>query len=286
MEMLDAAFGDDFDHRVRAFASYARPMALRSGRTVAVAALEDLPRQEYRPAYVLHYAYLGKEKVAELGVAAFAETNKAINDLVEGYCAKLPGGGMFFASSGAAHYAGGSAEDSAREPYGAAKIRDEERFMRLTSAEFSVAVCRIFNMAGPFMNKLDDYALGSILVDIQNGGGIKLRANKAVVRSYVHVRDVVNLALYMLLNHKAPSRPFDAAGDETIEIGALAVRAMTLLGCANISIVRPPLAINSEDRYLGDGEIFRTLLADAGLQPIPLNRQILDTAEYLRSVRV
>ncbi|MHB8392727.1 MAG: NAD-dependent epimerase/dehydratase family protein, partial [Acidobacteriaceae bacterium] len=164
LEMLDAALGDEMEHRVSAYASRKRTTTLGSGRTITVSPLTDLTLQKPRPTYVFHYAYLGKEKVAELGVDRFLSTNTAINDLVEAYCAKIPRGGMYFASSGAANFAGGSVEDSAREPYGSSKVHDEARYKRLAREDFTVAVCRIFNMAGPFMNKLNEYALGSILV--------------------------------------------------------------------------------------------------------------------------
>lgn len=283
LEMLDTALGDEFDRRVGALASYARPMQLRSGRTIAVAPLADLARRSAGAAYVLHYAYLGKEKVAELGVDRFVAVNRAINDFVGEYCANLRAGGVFFASSGAAHFAAGSPEDSTREPYGAAKVRDEARFLGLAGADFTVVASRIFNMAGPFINKLDDYALSSIVLDVLRGGPIRIRANRPVLRSFVHVRDVIDAAMSLLVNGDAPDRPFDAAGNEIVEIGDLAARIATLLGSENMRIERPAIVPGTQDLYAGDAAYFGGVLDRMGLQPLSLTAQIVDTAEYLRA---
>lgn len=282
LEMLDAALQGELEARVGAYASSSRRMQLSSGRTIAVRPLDELVREEEVSTYILHYAYLGKEKVAQLGVEQFVATNVAINDLVERYCQRIPRGGLFFASSGAAHFASGSAEDSDREPYGAAKVRDEARFLRLAAPGFTVCACRIFNMAGPFINKLADYALSSILLDILNGGPIVIRANRRVLRSFVHVRDVVELAVQSLLQGDAPRDVFDTAGNEVVEVGELAERAARLLGAPEMRIERPPLVHLAEDRYVGDGATYQALMKKLGILPATLDVQILQTAEYLK----
>ena len=285
LEMLDAALGDDVVHRVAAFASSARPMRLRSGKTIEVRPLDHLPREGPSRALLFHYAYLGKEKVAELGIERFVQTNRAINERVLRYCGGIAEGGVFFASSGAAKFAAGSPEDRDREPYGAEKIRDESRFLGLQSLKRAVCVSRIFNMTGPFINKLSEYAIATVLVDIANGGPIKLRANRRVLRSFVHVRDVVDLAMHLVLERNAPSEPFDVAGEEVVEIGELAQRAARLTGHPDIAIERPPLVPVSDDPYLGDWMTFYKMSRGAGVEPARLDRQILDTAEFLGAAR-
>lgn len=284
LEMLDMALCGEFGRRVSAYASAARTETLRSGKTIEIRPLRALADEDPKPAYILHYAYLGKEKVAQLGVERFLYENRQINDLVSGFAANVDSGGMFFASSGAAHYSLGSDQDADREPYGVAKIQDETRFLRLSSARFPVVCCRIFNMAGPFINKLDDYALSCIVRDIQSGGPIRLRASRPVLRSFVHVRDVIDLAAALMLTGAPPTAPFDTAGSEVIEIGDLARRAAQVMARPNTSIVRPSVTDLTEDRYVGKPEPFRSLLGRMGITPRPLDAQIRDTAEYIASL--
>lgn len=283
LEMLDSALGAAFDRRVVAYASSSRPYALRSGRTVALRQLDELSELPAAASYIFHYAYLGKEKVAQLGAESFRRVNDRINDIVGAYCSRTPEGGIFFASSGAAHFAQGSRQDAAREPYGASKVRDEARFLALSTPGFSVSMLRIFNLAGPFINKLGEYALSSILLDIDRGGPIRIRARNPVLRSFVHVRDVVDLAASLLVSGTT-SRAYDTGSDEIVEIGDLARRAANVLQRPGIGIERPAVEPFPVDRYAGDAKQFQTLLLERGIEPVGLDAQILDTARYLRSV--
>lgn len=286
LEMLHEALGDDLGERVLAYASSARTETLRSGAPIAIRPLSELDHEPSREAYVLHYAYLGKEQVAKLGAGRFISINKEINDRVDRFAEGLKSGGLFFASSGAAHYCGGSEHDPDREPYGAAKVRDEARFLALSRPSVPMVCCRIFNMAGPFMNKLDDYALSCIIRDIQNGGPIRLRASRPVFRSFVHVRDVVDLAVSLMMRGSAPVEPFDTSGSEVVEVGQLALRAAQVLGRPGTPISRPALTGAAEDRYIGREQPFKKLLGELGIVPQSLDAQIEDTAEYLASLPI
>jgi UDP-glucuronate decarboxylase len=281
LELLDAALGDAFEMRVSAFASSERGLPLSSGRVVPLRLLDALDDEPGGAALLFHYAYLGKEKVAEYGAERFVSVNRAINDRVLTFCERTDGGGVFFASSGAAYFAADSETDRDREPYGAEKVRDEQRFLQLQKRGTSVFVSRIFNMSGPFINKIDIYALSCIILDLLNGRPIVLRASNRVYRSFVHVKDVVELAVRLLLGDACPPVPIDAAGEEVLELGELALRCASVLGIASPKIVRPPLRDDADDRYLGDGKAFHRLGYDAGMTFAPLDEQIRDTSAYL-----
>jgi len=273
LEMLDAAFGSDFHGAVRAYGSFERDIRLRSGRVVRVADLASLARLDPRPSLVLHFAYVTNDKVAALGPERFIAVNNALSQRVVAYAAGVPEGGIFFPSSGA-RYRGG--------PYGVLKGQDETRMEQLRREDFQVAIFRIFNLAGPFINKVKSYALSSILSDIERGGPVVLNASHRVFRSYVHVRDVIDLAVALLVRQESPQTPIDTAGNETIEIGDLAKRATALTGHAAMTISRPPLVEGEDDRYVGDGAALNLSLAKMGISAATLDQQILDTAAYLR----
>jgi nucleoside-diphosphate-sugar epimerase len=287
LEMLEQALGESFAARVRVFGSARRPLRLRSGRTVQSAPLSELAQLPPQPCLVAHYAFLTRDRVAGLSLRDFVEQNEAISSLVAVEARRLGAAGVFVPSSGAVYGRGRTLEtDLATNPYGAMKARDEERFLALAGDEVQrVLAIRIFNLAGPFINKIASYALSSILTDIRAGGPVVLRADRPVVRSYVHVRDVIELAFALLTRAAAaPTRPFDTAGEIEIEVGELARRAARLLGRPQIAIDRPPLVAGAADRYVGDGGTMAALLAAEGLGAITLDDQIRATARYLAEI--
>ena len=84
----------------------------------------------------------------------------------------------------------------------------------------------MFNVGGPYGNKRDLYALSSIIDAVLAREPIVLRARHRVVRSYVHVEQLV--AMLLELVNPAQTPPISAcstpAGAEVIELGDLAER--------------------------------------------------------------
>ena len=237
-----------------------------------------------QPCLVAHYAFLTRDRVAGLSLQEFVARNEAISSFVAAEARRLGAAGVFVPSSGAVYGKGRTIEtDFESNPYGAMKARDEGRFLGLVGDAATRAVAiRVFNLAGPYINKHSSYALSSILLDVLAARTIVLRADRPVLRSYVHVRDVVDLA-FALMTRAAPPppAPFDTAGEVIVEVGDLAERAARLLGHPELLIQRPALTSSEPDRYVGDGRTMRELIAAEGLTATGLDNQILDTARYL-----
>jgi UDP-glucuronate decarboxylase len=289
LEILAQALGPaDFRRRVRAFASRARRLELRGGVPVELADLEGLARVEAGPAILLHYAFLTREKASAMGIEAYRAANARISDRVAEAVARLRPRGMFLASSGAVYGPGRAFDqDVARNPYGVLKRRDELLFAdACRAAGTSLAVARIFNLSGPYINKLDSYALASFLVDALAGRPIAIRAAQRVERSYVHVGDVAGLALAVLLEPGGEAVTFDTAGERFVEVGELATLVRDVAGGPGLEIRRPPVeADRPADRYVGDGGAMAALARRYGLALLDLPEQIRRTAEYLREFR-
>lgn len=284
LEMLDDALGDGMGARVHAYAASARRYRLRSGRELPVSALPELAGlpADGRPLAMAHYAFLTREKTAGMPGTRYVETNRAITRLAAENAGRLEAIGTFSTSSGAVYRPDGSLEASLDDnPYGALKREEEEAFGALREGRGTRAViCRVFNLAGPFLNK--DYALGSVVADVLAGRPIRIRARHRVVRSYAHVRDVVTAGFAAALGAaECPPGPFDTAGDEAVEVGDLARRARAALGRPDLAVERPEPPDGREDRYVGDGTSFRRLLAQAGGSAAGLDDGIRDTAAYL-----
>ncbi len=279
LEMLCAALGDDFAARVTAFGARPRGMLLRSGRGVPIHALDAIASLEKPGAFVVHLAFLTREHAALIGLPAYINENRKISGHIQEFLKRYGASGIFVPSSGAA-YAGTTLQDA---PYGALKREDEEIFARLANRlGIPAAFPRIFNLGGPFINKTNSYALACILSDIAAGGPVNLRATHPVWRGYAHVGDVLNIGLGCLL-HRHNAGRFDTGG-EAIEIGELASRAAQLLTGRQMPIHRPVWQDGPPDTYLGDVTQYNALATQLGVTLHSLDAQIIDTANYLRSL--
>jgi UDP-glucuronate decarboxylase len=284
LEMLDNALGTRADSRVHAYGSTGRWESLRSGRRVLVRPLTELPALTVGPHLFTHLAFSTREHAERQGVDAYVAGNRGITELVVGHLGEAMPVGLFMPSSGAVY----RGEDGTTNPYGALKLEDEFVMLELASPKAPgsnhcrTVIPRVFNLGGQFLNKPSAYALGSILGDIGRGGPVRLKADHPVVRSYVHVADLIELAFAVMLGPgPIPDRPFDTAGEREIEIGELATMAIEVCGRPDILIERPKMSGTAADRYVGDGSIMHRLANDYGVALRTLPQQIRDTAFYM-----
>jgi UDP-glucuronate decarboxylase len=269
LEMLDAC-----QAQIYAFGSQARTLRLRSNREITVCPLEEIATLDIKNAIVFHFAFLTREHA---NLDDYIAKNRKISSLVQGFLQRNGARGIFNPSSGAAYT--GTMEEN---PYGALKREDEQIFGELSARlGFPATRMRIFNLAGPFINKLESYALACIITDILKDGPITLRAAHPVWRGYAHVQDVINIGLGGLLR-PSPAEVFGSAG-EPIEIGALASRAAALLGKPNIEIQRPDWQSGPPNRYLGNQTEFTAHAKAAGVTLQNLDAQIFATADFMSS---
>lgn len=286
LEALEQALGPEFDSRVLAFGSRARPLALRSGRRVGLLEMDALRELASAPSLLLHYAFVTKDRVAGLPAGEYF---RASETLAQSIAEAIPRAGverMLFPSSGAVYGQPmrpdrSVADEPGKNPYGTQKLRDEQRFARACREHgVRLAIPRLFSLSGPFINKHEAYALASIVNCVLKGAPVELRARRPVFRSYVGVRDLVDVSIGWLLAGPAEQIVFDTGG-EIVEVGELARRTLSLLGRGDLAIVRPAADGSAEDRMVGQDAAFNALALAQGVVPAPLDRQILDTAAYL-----
>jgi len=284
LDHLESRFGNDFDRRVVAFASKAGAVTLTSGKVVscrALAGIGDLPQGRY---VFLHCAFLGKERVQDISLTDFVRLNEVISRKVCETARRVEVDGLFVPSSGAVYGDGGNLEvDLERNPYGVMKRRDEERFGSLAEdLGVPLVMPRVFNIAGPYINKLNSYALSSIIMDILARRPVALRAAHPVIRSYVHAGDLIALALACLEEGRKETLLFDTAGEVEIEVGDLARLALEVMGTTG-AIVRPPMQEDAiPHRYVGDGTAMLRLAARYDIHFRPLPKQVRETADFMR----
>jgi nucleoside-diphosphate-sugar epimerase len=286
LDVLDATLGPQMAGRVVAFGSRSRDIKLRSGRTVRIHPLDDLVNLAANRRYVfLHYAFITRGQVATYSHDDYIAGNAAIADAVSRTIAARKTIGLFIPSSGAVYRKDRTLDDDITvNPYGALKLRDEAHFAQLAGQEgIPLAIFRIFNLAGPYINNVNNYALSSIILNVLRGGPVTLRASHPVIRSYVSIFDVIDLALCILSDlEQRMAKPFDTAGEREIELGELAQLCATILGYPDIRIERPALREELADRYVGDGAAMRACAARYGIALASLPDQINETADFLR----
>lgn len=283
LEMLVDTFGEYWRERVFAFGSHPRTWALRDGTAVRQQPLAELLTLPKAPSLLLHFAYLTREKTREMTAEAYVATNRALSQLA------VQGGGIvgvervFLTSSGAVHAALAEPDDPDPELlYGRLKLEDEamlESFTHAAPARRAI-IARLFNLSGPYINKLDSYALASFIRQARMGH-IEIRATHRVIRSYTSAANLLGVALGRLLVDDGEAfLCIDTAGDQEVEVGELA-RIVRELVSPYATIESAEREGEPIDHYVGDGAHYRRLLGEHGIAEHSLRRQIADTAEYL-----
>jgi nucleoside-diphosphate-sugar epimerase len=289
LDLLDAALGPELEARVRAFSSQANKIRLQSGRHIKTEPLNALAELPDRGRYLfLHYAYWTRDRLQSATHEDFVAANTMIQQTVASAAERLELLGFFLPSSGAVYQKDGTLEtDVKSNPYGFMKLRDEEVFTNLCQRLICpLTIARIFNLAGPYINKLQTYALSSILLGALRDGRITLRSAHPVIRSYVDVRDLLGISLRSFFDpQRDPIIRFETAGEREIEIGELARLARDHVVGGNVRIERPGRESEPVDRFVGDPTAFRQLAKNYGVQLRMLVDQMRDTAEYLSNSR-
>jgi len=278
LRSLHSALGADaFSQRVFAFGSSTRMIDLGDTISIAQRPLDELAWLHPQPTALFHLAFLTKDKVAVTDREEYCETNRALSNTVLEALSAIGADRLFVASSGAAAFADDPSASEDLRIYGGLKREDEDRFVAWAEADTGrrAVVTRIYNLTGPFINKHDTYALASFIIDALAGRPISVRAPMRVARSYVAISELVSLVLFQLLGSGGvPVYRYDSGG-EVLELREVAAEVARVLGG---TVVRAPITESMDNNYTGDTETYASLLEAAGLAPVPLGQQILNTA--------
>lgn len=283
LEMLADALGTDFERRVIAMASKPRAIALRDGTAVRLTTLAERRTRPMGPGpLVAHYAFLTREKTGDRSLESYVDANRTIiRDIVD-FCREHEAAGLFETSSGAVYEAGRSlAGDIATNPYGVLKLEEERAFAALANETGArTALCRVFNISGPYSYKR--FAITDLIGNATRGEPLSIAARHAVFRSFVHVRDVVDIGFAIMTGVvEANAEPYDTAGEKPIELGDLAARVDAVVAGNRLPVERGDVEWSKLDYYVGDGRRFRALAAMAGFTPLDLDGQIRAAAAVM-----
>ena len=258
-------------------------MAVESGPPVELEALSEAAALTGSGWTVAHFAALGKDRTAELSPTGFLAQGEALQDAALRLIAGADQPRLIFASSGAVYGPQGVMPLLVDEPYGHVKGLQEVALAGWCAARaIPLTVCRIFNVGGPYGNKLDLYALSSLIRSALSGGNIPIRAQGAVLRSYVHVEELMAVLVDQARTSvSGRGQPFDSAGTEVVEIGELAAMACGQLGLDPACIVRGHDPDAPASRYAGDGADYQAAVRRLGLVPIVIEAIVSDSIASL-----
>jgi nucleoside-diphosphate-sugar epimerase len=235
-------------------------------------ALEDLPEVDHE--VLLHFAYVTRERSQDQTWEAYVAANCAITSLVrEAVVRHQPR--VFYASSGAAERPGSLRDD----PYGALKRLDEHVLRDASGGRCAVA--RVFNVAGPHVTKPTAFLLTDLVTQALDGGPLRVRSRRPVIRSYVDVEDVAAWAIASAGQDVVVS----TAGDREVEAAELAQVIARVLGVEGQPLREFFDPSADADRYVGDRAGWAAALSAAGVVERTLEQQILRTAEAIRAPR-
>jgi nucleoside-diphosphate-sugar epimerase len=280
LEMLYALLGEAIHDRVVCFGSHERTLRLRGGLEVAqhpLAAMAELPA---KPSLLLHLAFLTQEKARTLSPEAYAAANWTISLQVMTALDRVGVRGVFLASSGAAYLADDPKAARTKRLYGALKKEDEDRFVGWAEdGRGRLVIARIFNLAGPYINKRASYALACFIADVLADRAIEISASNRVYRSYVAVEELMSVAFGALTAEPSGIVRFDTAG-AALEMDGIAHAVADTLA-PRLAVRRAAMTRDLPDRYVGDGAAYTALRDALGVRPVDLPEQIRQTAAFM-----
>jgi nucleoside-diphosphate-sugar epimerase len=266
--------------QIRLFGSRAATMALPDGREVEIRPLSEIRADDVAGAHVIHLAYLTKDKIGQIGETEFHRTNRTIDDAVLAAIGQGRPASVFVASSGAASLA---ESGQGGDRYGLDKLEQEARFLGFAEASgVPVLVGRIFNLAGPHINKLQAYAVSNFALQAMAGGPIRIEAAQPVFRSLLHVSDFCRLVLRAARQGLGRPTPVDLCGMEILEIQDIARLVVDAFG-QQVPIERPPMNCSAKSIYLGKPVETRMLALELGVNLQAASVQVHDTVAWMRA---
>jgi nucleoside-diphosphate-sugar epimerase len=281
LEMLHGLLGEAFHRRVVCFGARARTLTLRGGVEIAQSPLEamgDLPPQ---PSLLLHLAFLTQEKANTMSPEAFAAANWGISLMVMGAMNRIGVQAVFLASSGAVYLADNKRAPRSKRIYGGLKMEDEDRFTGWAeNAGARLVIARIFNLAGPYINKRSSYALACFIADALAERPIEVTATHRVYRSYVAIEEMMSVVLGALTAEGSGAVTFDTAGAAAPELEGVAHAVADTLS-PRLKVRRAALTRDATDRYVGDATNYNALRDMFRVRTVDFEEQIRQTAAFM-----
>ncbi len=277
LETLHSCFGQKLAENVIVISNFVPRITLNSGDQISTYRYDHEFLNTHR--YILcHFAFLTKDKTLKMPEDEYIRQNQIIRDNVTKIINCSNSAAMLYSSSGAVYN-----ED---DLYGRLKLEDETHFKELSNQiGYKIIIPRIFNLAGPYINKHHLYALSNFIIQLIKNNQIAINANFPIIRSYIHILDLLKICLSFIFDEDKNQNclTFDTGNQKEIELSELATTIINLINPGAV-ITRPTynrdLAAN---RYVGDIQMQQELCKKYGIILSDYQSMILDTVYYLKN---
>ena len=279
---------ESFHKRVRAFSSKDGMIDVGNRFVIPTRSLDQLLELKSLD-YIFHYAFLTRDRVGQMDLQSYIDTNAAITDLIVQRLRQGDIKGIFATSSGAVYTQEGILVDSDRalleNPYGALKRREEILITEACeSLQISCLILRVFAVMGAFMTKPKAYAIGDFTYQALTNQHIKILADRPVWRSYSRVEDLIYLGLSYLTRVTGETpQCIDTCG-HIVEMETLARQVLLSLEIDLNAIERnwEPLAASS--KYVGQADQIDQLAMNLNIPISSFPEQVTETISYLKTI--
>lgn len=286
LELLHNSLGSRaFSDRVIALGSEDRLLELRNDVRVRQRALQSLTSLGNESTIFLHLAFLTMDRAKWMDEQDYVHANRGLSQLVFDSLDRIGTEGLFVASSGAARRAADPHASPAKRIYGWLKLEDEQAAEEWhgRGENRTATIARIFNLSGPYINKHENYALASFILDALAGAPIQICAPGKVVRGYVAIRELMSVVFALMLDNSGDLVRFDTAG-APLEVQQIAEEVGRVIGSTQIH--RPNTDGGANDEYLGDPRTYSELLSKFQIPTVPFAQQVAETASFLSAAEV
>lgn len=271
-DLLLDSWGEDCRERLLLMATTSRTITLASGRSVQLHALDEQEVAEFAPTHIVHLAFLTRERIGQMPIAKYVATNRELTQVARRLIELDTVRGFLFSSGGAA-LSDCTGTDS--DWYGRLKREDETIFPAAARALGKACVtARVWSCSGANMQKVELFALGSLITQARSGAPIEVRSDHPVFRRYVDVGEFLGLGLLALLHGE--SVVVDSAG-ERVEVGELAVRVAAAVA-PGAAVERPEVNPAPVDDFTASPDTMAQLAERHRVEFAVLDEQISRTA--------
>lgn len=272
---------DSLINNVCAFSSSSRDLRFDEfNYTIKTKPLEELENVK-NPAGIIHTAFLTKDKIPQLGIHEYINTNKRIINLVSAYLKKNKTCPVIYLSSGAASKVKNLKNfNLENDPYAYLKKTEEQTLRELVFNRMTF-VFRVYAATGKFITIPSKFAFADFLLQAISKNKINIESEQKVIRSYVNIGCLFELAWKILLDpldngfHK-----IDACHDKT-DLLSLSFLISKILG-----IDEPNYKINNElepNIYSGETDEFEKLLKKYNVNHPSMHDQIIEASAAIKN---
>jgi nucleoside-diphosphate-sugar epimerase len=275
LEILHSCFREKLSENVIAISVSEPLITLRNGYQIKTQNY-NINFEKDRQYILCHFAFLTKDKIALMSGSEYAKQNEIIRDNVAKIIRQAKPISILYSSSGAIY--------SQSDLYGVLKLEDEVYFHKLASeVNAQIIIPRIFNIAGPYINKYNIYALSDFIIQLVQNREIIINSSCDVVRSYIHISDLFKICFSWLFDDQKKEKTliFDTGNYKEIELFDLAKMIIELIDPQG-KVARENHDKNlSANYYVGNITTQEILCKKYNINLAGYEKIILDTYQYL-----